>query len=132
MADDRRELFWRSVLSRTRNDLVPAAREMSQISEKYQDESRYEFYDKIQTIFSKYPVYKKMLSESLAEEIKPAVTAVVQGKIKVDAPLYSVLGGRAGLGASSGGGRYRKPESLLWPARGMAVLLSDVCEEEDE
>ncbi len=93
VADDMRELFWRSVLSRTRNDLLSAAREMSEISKKYQDESQHEFYAKIQTIFSKYPVYKKMLSESLAEEIKPAVAAVVQGKIKVDVPLYSVLGG---------------------------------------
>lgn len=33
--------------------------------------------------------------------------------------------------ASYCGGWYRKPESLLWLARGTAVLLADVCEEDE-
>ncbi len=91
---EQRELFWWSVLSRTRDDLMAAAREISEISEKYRDKDQAGFYyARVVALFDKYPVYKKMLSESLVEEIEPAVTAVMQGKIKLDVPLYSVLGG---------------------------------------
>ncbi len=93
VADEQRELFWWSVLSRTQNDLMSAAREISEISEKYRDKDMTGFYAKVEALFDKFPVYRKMLSESLAEEIEPAVTAVMQGKIKLEVPLYSVLGG---------------------------------------
>ncbi|MDK2881141.1 MAG: hypothetical protein PWQ99_916 [Clostridia bacterium] len=33
--------------------------------------------------------------------------------------------------ASFYGGWYRKPDSLLWLARGTAVLLADLCEEDE-
>ncbi|HHW39735.1 MAG TPA: SEC-C domain-containing protein [Syntrophomonadaceae bacterium] len=93
VTDEQRELFWWSVLSRTRDDLMAAAGEMSEISGKYRDKDQAGFYAGVAALFDKYPVYKKMLSESLTEEIEPAVTAVMQGKIKLDVPLYSVLGG---------------------------------------
>ncbi|MDH7578278.1 MAG: SEC-C domain-containing protein [Bacillota bacterium] len=93
VVDDTRGLFFQSVLYKTRCDLLAAGKEASEIFEKYGDENKLGVYEEIRSIFQKYPVYKRMLSADMLEGINPAVKAISQGEIKINVPLYSVLGG---------------------------------------
>lgn len=93
VVDGTRELFWQAVLGKTRCDLLAAGKEAGEILEKYGKDGMLEFYDEMRSIFRKYPVYKKMLAAEMVEDITSAIDAITQGEVKIEVPLYSVLGG---------------------------------------
>ncbi len=92
--DRQQKIFWSSVISRTRDDLESAASEMDEIfGRESWDNDQERLYEEIEAVFERYPIFKKMLAENLAEDIRPAVMAILSGKIKPKVPLFSVLGG---------------------------------------
>jgi hypothetical protein len=91
--DDTRDLFLHTVLSKTRSDLVAAEEKIDKIMQEHGDDQRAEIYREAHSVLRQYPVYDQMLSDNLSDDIDLVMTAVMKGELKIEVPLYSVLGG---------------------------------------
>jgi hypothetical protein len=91
--DDTRNFFLYTVLHKTAADLAAAEEELDKIRDKYEDANNEELYQELRSLLRRYPVYDQMLSENMKGDIKKTLSAVAGGKLKIETPLYSVLGG---------------------------------------
>jgi hypothetical protein len=50
-------------------------------------------YQELRSVMRQYPAYDQMLSDNLRDDIGLVMSAVAEGELKIEVPLYSVLGG---------------------------------------
>jgi len=91
--DDARDVFLYAVLQKTKSDILAADEEFASIQDKRDEKDKAELYQELRSVLRRYPIFDQMLSEEMDDDITFVLEAVEKGEIKVDVPLYSVLGG---------------------------------------
>lgn len=91
--DNTREIFLYTVLHKTRSDLAAAGEEIAEVMEEQGDDDRAEMHQQLRSVMRQYPAYDQMLSDSLGDDIDLVMSALRKGELKLEVPLYSVLGG---------------------------------------
>jgi exonuclease VII small subunit len=91
--DDTRDLFLYTVLHKTRSDLAAAEEKMDEIMKEQGNDDQGEMYQELRSVMRQYPAYDQMLSDNLRDDIGLVMSAVAEGELKIEVPLYSVLGG---------------------------------------
>lgn len=92
VVDESRDLFLGSVLYKTKSDLVAASEKIDKVMDEYGDDDS-QIYQEMRSIFYNYPVYDQMMSDRMDGDINFVMDAVANGGLKIEVPLYSVLGG---------------------------------------
>ncbi len=104
MALDRREVgsnpLWVALFELTLEELAAGEAAMGELAEKYSsagsssaEEANEELKEEIETIFHKYPLLQKELSQRVLEDLRPALEAIYEERINLKIPLYAVING---------------------------------------
>lgn len=89
---DTQEGFCLLLFKKSVEDLSKAREEIDKLREK-EELDQEEFFSRLEEIIEHYPVYQELISLYIQRNLKPALEALQDGRLKLNVPFYCVISG---------------------------------------